>query len=174
VLNGGPGFDHSYLHCSTAWDEIAKDRPGSYYTISGGNGRSGALKADQTCTLADQVQDLEDLIAHLGYRKVDVLGHSWGGFLSMAYSARHPERIERLIICDSAAPKFSDTAFRFGDIFPEKVAQEEVNSRDLEQKEAEDKNMLIYLSIALLFGGEARCLSSQCPQPINTTSESTA
>jgi proline iminopeptidase len=48
-----------------------------------------------------------------------MLGHSWGGYLSMAYSARHPERIAHLMIVDSAAPKWSDTLFLFSQIFPE-------------------------------------------------------
>src|SRR5258708_2992881 len=56
VVNGGPGFDHTYLHCSAAWDELAKRRPVLFYDQRG-NGRSGALKKDQTCTLADQLAD---------------------------------------------------------------------------------------------------------------------
>ena len=118
VLNGGPGFDHTYLHVSTAWDALARNRRIIFYDQRG-NGRSSPLKPGQSCTLADQIADLEALRTHLGIEKWDVLGHSWGGYLSMAYSARHPERIAHLIIVDSAAPKFSDTIFLFGDIFPE-------------------------------------------------------
>src|SRR5215470_481334 len=54
VVNGGPGFDHSYLHCSTAWDSLARHRPVIFYDQRG-NGRSPALKAGQSCTLADQI-----------------------------------------------------------------------------------------------------------------------
>jgi proline iminopeptidase len=118
VLNGGPGFDHSYLHVAAAWDTLAKNRRIIFYDQRG-NGRSSTLKPGQSCTLADQIADLEALRTHLGIEKWDVLGHSWGGYLSMAYSARHPERIAHLIIVDSAAPKFSDTIFLFGQVFPE-------------------------------------------------------
>src|SRR5215471_10004618 len=31
VVNGGPGFDHNYLHCSHAWDSIAKHRQVVFY-----------------------------------------------------------------------------------------------------------------------------------------------
>lgn len=55
---------------------------------------------------------------------MDLLGHSWGGYLVMAYAARHPERIAHLVIVDSAAPKIQDTAFLFEKVYPETVARE--------------------------------------------------
>jgi proline iminopeptidase len=146
LANGGPGFDHMYFHVTDAWNEIAKTRPVIFYDQRG-NGRSGALKEGQTCNLADQVQDLNDLLDHLGFKQVDLLGGSWGGYLAMAYAIKHPERIERLILVDSAAPKFLDTAFRFDDIFPDKIAEEAANSKNLSAKEAAEKNMRIYFSM---------------------------
>src|SRR4029079_13948888 len=112
VANGGPGFDHNYLHVSDVWNRLAKERP-VVLCDQRGNGRSGALKPNQSCTLADQISDWEPLRAHLGYERFDLLGHSWGGYLAMAYAARHPDRIERLVLADSAAPKWADTLFLF-------------------------------------------------------------
>ena len=155
VVNGGPGFDHNYLHCSLVWDEIARTRPVVFYDQRG-NGRSVALKAGQTCTLADQIQDLDDLRASLGYERMNLLGHSWGGYLAMAYAARHPERIERLIICDSAAPKWDDTEFLFKYVFPEKVEQQDgyAFADQMGDKPASDANIRIYLG--LLFYSEEK------------------
>jgi proline iminopeptidase len=118
VVNGGPGFDHTYLHAATAWDILAKNRRVIFYDQRG-DGRSDSLKPGQSCTLADQIADLEALRAHLGFDKVDLLGHSWGGYLSMAYAARHPEHIAHLLVVDSAAPRWADTLFLFDQIFPE-------------------------------------------------------
>jgi len=123
VVNGGPGFDHTYEHVAmpgtaSAWETLARSRRVVFYDQRG-NGRSGALKSGQTCTLADQIDDLEAVRVHLGADKIDLLGHSWGGFLAMAYAARHPEHIRHLVTVDSAAPKWSDTVFLFKDIFPE-------------------------------------------------------
>jgi len=123
VANGGPGFDHMYLHVSDAWDTLGKNRKIVMWDQRG-TGRSGPLKPGQSCTLADQINDLDALRAHLGYDKIDLLGHSWGGFLAMAYAARHPEHIERLIILDSAAPRWKDTLFLFRDVFPDVTANE--------------------------------------------------
>ena len=123
VVNGGPGFDHTYEHIAmpgttSAWETLAKNRRVVFYDQRG-NGRSGALKPGQSCTLADQISDLDAVRAHLGAEKLDLVGHSWGGYLVMAYAARHPDRIRHLVTVGSAAPKWSDTVFLFKDIFPE-------------------------------------------------------
>jgi len=155
IVNGGPGFDHNYLHCSKAWDEIAAARPVVFYDQRG-NGRSPALTRDQTCTLADQIQDLDDLRVNLGYERINVLGHSWGGYLAMAYAARHPDRIERLIICDSAAPRWDDTEFLFKYVFPEKLEQQDgyAFADQLGDSAASQANIRIYLG--LLFYSEEK------------------
>lgn len=123
VVNGGPGFDHTYEHAAvpgatSAWETLARRRRVVFYDQRG-NGRSAALKPGQPCGLAEQIEDLEAVRAHLGADHIDLLGHSWGGFLVMAYAARHPEHIRHLITVDSAAPKWGDTVFLFKDIFPE-------------------------------------------------------
>lgn len=156
VLNGGPGFDHTYLHASTAWDTLAKNRRIIFYDQRG-DGRSGPLSAGQSCTLADQIADLEALRTHLKLEKWDVLGHSWGGFLSMAYSARHPERVAHLMIVDSAAPKFSDTLFLFSDIFPETVERRAAYTfaDEMGDKAASDASIREYLTM-LFYSNEKR------------------
>jgi len=118
VANGGPGFDHTYLHCSDAWDRLARNRKVVFYDQRG-TGKSSRLKPNQPCGLAEQIADLEALRAHLGFGKMNLLGHSWGGYLVMAYAARYPERVAHLLIVDSAAPKIQDTVFLFKNIYPE-------------------------------------------------------
>jgi proline iminopeptidase len=147
VVNGGPGFDHMYLHVSDVWSTLAKNRAVTMYDQRG-NGRSEALKPNQSCTLADQIADLDALRAHLGYEKMDLLGHSWGGYLVMAYTARHPERVRRLIICDSAAPKWRDTVFLFDQVFPEgRERQDAFDFADtLGDDDAHKKGLAEYLS----------------------------
>lgn len=118
ILNGGPGVSHRYMLISSVWDSLARRRQVIFYDQRG-TGQSPALGKDQTCRLADQIADLDSLRALLGFARMDVLGHSWGGVLAMAYAARHPDRINRLIICDSGAPKWEETKFMFRDVFPD-------------------------------------------------------
>jgi proline iminopeptidase len=148
LVNGGPGFDHTYLHTSRVWDALAKKRRIVFYDQRG-NGRSAALKPGQSCTLADQIDDLEALRAHLGFEKMNVLGSSWGGYLAMAYSARHADHVAHLILVDSAAPKFSDTIFLFDQVFPETTEREASGAfaREFGDKAADDAQIREYLSM---------------------------
>ena len=55
-------------------------------------------------TLKSRVDDLEALLDHLGVRdNVTLVVHDWGGMIGMAYASRHPERIRRLVILNTAA-----------------------------------------------------------------------
>ena len=118
LVNGGPGFDHTYELCSDVWDTLARSRPVVLYDQRG-NGRSSALRPGQSCTLQDQVADLDALRRQLGRERVDLIGHSWGGYLVMAYTATHPEHVDRLVICDSASPKWTETDFIFKYVYPD-------------------------------------------------------
>ncbi|OGU11354.1 MAG: alpha/beta hydrolase [Geobacteraceae bacterium GWC2_58_44] len=55
-------------------------------------------------TLSRRVDDLERLIDHLGLNeKITLVLHDWGGMIGMAYATRHPERIGRLVLLNTAA-----------------------------------------------------------------------
>ncbi|WP_435019724.1 alpha/beta fold hydrolase [Tundrisphaera sp. TA3] len=54
-------------------------------------------------TLKSRVDDLEALLDHLGVdRGITLIVHDWGGMIGMAYAARHPGRIARLVILNTA------------------------------------------------------------------------
>jgi proline iminopeptidase len=114
-------------------------------------GRSAPLKEGQSCTLANQIDDLEALRAHLGYEKIDLLGHSWGGYLSMAYAARHPERISHLILVDSAAAKWSDTIFLFNQVFPQTTERQDAFAFADELGDQSASNASIHEYLTMLF-----------------------
>jgi pimeloyl-ACP methyl ester carboxylesterase len=55
-------------------------------------------------TLARRVDDLERLIDSLAITKnITLVLHDWGGMIGMAWAARHPGRIARLVIMNTAA-----------------------------------------------------------------------
>lgn len=54
--------------------------------------------------LASRVDDLEALLEHLGVREnVTLVLHDWGGMIGMGWAVRHPERVARLVILNTAA-----------------------------------------------------------------------
>jgi proline iminopeptidase len=157
IVNGGPGFDHAYTHLGDpVWDRIARTRRVVFYDQRG-NGRSSELKPGQSCTLADQIADLDALRAQLGTEKLALLGHSWGGYLVMAYAARHPEHLEKLIIVDSAAPKLADTKFMFNDFFPDTVEKQDrfTFADTLGDKNATAEGLKLYMTM-LFYSPEKR------------------
>ena len=55
-------------------------------------------------TLEQRVDDLEALLENLNVRSnITLVLHDWGGMIGMAYASRHPERIARLVILNTAA-----------------------------------------------------------------------
>src|SRR3954454_23968778 len=55
-------------------------------------------------SLERRVKDLESLIAHLKINeRVTLVMHDWGGMIGMTYAVRHPERINRLVLLNTAA-----------------------------------------------------------------------
>ncbi len=61
-------------------------------------------------TLAQRVDDLDALLAHLGVRdNITLVVHDWGGMIGMSWAARHPERVARLIVMNTAAFPLPET-----------------------------------------------------------------
>ena len=59
---------------------------------------------DYDYTLDQRIDDLEKLLVHLGVEEnITLVVHDWGGMIGMGYAARHPEKIKRLIILNTAA-----------------------------------------------------------------------
>ena len=56
--------------------------------------------------LEDYAADLDALRSHLGLQRIDLLGHSHGGFVGMVYALSYPERLRRLALA-CTAPRFS-------------------------------------------------------------------
>jgi cis-3-alkyl-4-acyloxetan-2-one decarboxylase len=55
-------------------------------------------------SLKSRVDDLEALLDHLNLREnLTLVLHDWGGMIGMAFAARHPERVKRIIASNTAA-----------------------------------------------------------------------
>jgi haloalkane dehalogenase len=55
-------------------------------------------------SLKSRIDDLEALLDHLNLRQnLTLVLHDWGGMIGMAFAARHPERIKRIIASNTGA-----------------------------------------------------------------------
>jgi proline iminopeptidase len=102
LLAGGPGFSPEYLR------PIAEKLGGRHRFIlfhQRGTGRSTLETYDaKTLALENLTADLEALRRELKVEKLTLVGHSFGGILSMSYAVEHPDRVRALALIDSGGP----------------------------------------------------------------------
>ena len=101
MLHGNPTWSFYYR-------ELIKGLCDRYRTIApdhigcGLSEKPGTDRYDYR--LQSRVDDLAALIDHLGLRRdITLVLHDWGGAIGMAYALRHPDRIARLILMNTAA-----------------------------------------------------------------------
>jgi pimeloyl-ACP methyl ester carboxylesterase len=105
LVHTGPGIDHS-LYKAHIGPELARDAQ-VIYLDQRGAGRSD-WSSPEHWTLDTWVEDLLQFCDALELERPIVLGTGVGGVVSLLYSARHPDRIERLVLVSTAA-RYSHT-----------------------------------------------------------------
>jgi proline iminopeptidase len=98
LVAGGPGFSHAYFHPFLS--ALADSRRVIYFDAFG-TGKSDRAESAREYTLAGAVEDVEGLRRALGFGKVSVLGHSYGGFVAQLYAVKYPESVSRLILANT-------------------------------------------------------------------------
>jgi proline-specific peptidase len=94
LIHGGPGIPSYYLKPLEA---LANERQVVRYD------QLGAGKADHVTDTAlfnipRFVRELEALRVHLGYRRMHLLGHSWGTIVAVEYYRAHPEHVASMTL----------------------------------------------------------------------------
>lgn len=98
VIHGGPGLSQDYL--LPEMGRLAETHLVVFYDQRGCGQSIGEI-TQETVSLNSYVDDLEMLRKQLGFEKIAVLGHSWGGFLAMNYAIAYPDHIEKLVLSNS-------------------------------------------------------------------------
>ena len=93
---GGPGFSSLYLGDLGGLGEELE------LVLLDPRGTGGSDHASDY-QIADYASDLEELREHLGLERMLLFGHSHGGVVAIEYAARHPERVERLVLASTLA-----------------------------------------------------------------------
>jgi len=96
IIHGGPGNDFRYLLDLKALAD-------NYFVVfydQRGTGLSPRVPGEEL-TLQNLLNDLYNLTQYYGQgRKVNIIGHSWGGILASAYTTQHPETINKLVLAE--------------------------------------------------------------------------
>lgn len=110
LLHGGPGSDHSGFKSQATAN--LRDVAQLVCVDHRGSGRSKPVDPS-TCTLDQNIDDIEALRAHLGLERISVLGSSYGGMVAQGYALRYPERLANLVLVATApSHRFLDDAQR--------------------------------------------------------------
>jgi proline iminopeptidase len=100
-LNGGPGLPCDYLReahsclIDKGYRVVAFDQLGT--------GKSDRPTDPALWTIGRYVEETETVRKALGLGKVHLLGHSWGGWLSIDYALTYPQHLKTLILEDTVA-----------------------------------------------------------------------
>jgi proline-specific peptidase len=101
---GGPGFSSAYFGdlagLDSAFDLVLVDPRGTGGTPA---------PPDGSYAIDDYVADLEELRQALSLDTLDLLGHSHGGVVAIAYAAHYPGNVRRLVLANSLA-RFGEEA----------------------------------------------------------------
>jgi pimeloyl-ACP methyl ester carboxylesterase len=83
------------------WDVVANSLSPPYRVLAMDlRGRGGSDKPSTGYSLEHHMGDIRSLMADLGLDRVVLMGHSLGAFISLAFSARHPDLVDRLVLFD--------------------------------------------------------------------------
>ena len=106
VVHGGPLLEHSYF--IPHLDELAKEYQLFFYDQRAA-GRSAIEIDTASMSLNGFVEDIELLRREMGFKKINLLGHSWGGLLTMKYAIKYAGNLNHLILSNSTAPSVKDS-----------------------------------------------------------------
>jgi proline iminopeptidase len=96
---GGPGFSSRYFGdlggLNASFTLVQLNPRGSEGSDRPPDSRAYGIE--------DYVSDLDELRAHLELERMLLLGHSHGGVVAAAYAARHPDRVDRVVLASTLA-----------------------------------------------------------------------
>jgi proline iminopeptidase len=98
-MHGGMGLDHTYFR---PWLDPLGENAQLIYFDHRGNGRSAPPRDWSGLDHRGWIEDADALRARLGYEKIFLFGHSYGGFLALEYALRYAERLHGLVLCNTA------------------------------------------------------------------------
>lgn len=97
TVHGAPGTDHSFFR--PYLDSLGADRRVVYFDLPG----HGASARSSDYSLHAMAESIDEVRLAVGADQVTLLGSSYGGFLSLIYSLRHPDTLRSLILIDTSA-----------------------------------------------------------------------
>lgn len=155
AVNGGPGLSHAYMVQNDIWQRAAAKRLVVLYDQRG-TGASKRLAAGASQSMDAQVEDLEALRAALKIDPVALLGDSYGGLIVMAYAAKYPQHVAKLVLSDSPGPNWKSIVHLLPNVFPDEIERSTAEQNALKDPVAKAKASLVSHMRMIFYSPEKR------------------
>ncbi|MFL6292814.1 MAG: alpha/beta fold hydrolase [Thermoanaerobaculia bacterium] len=102
---------HGFGASTYSWRNVMPALAASFRVIAidlNGFGYTQRPRAFESYTREGQADLVLRVMDGLGIRSAHLMGHSYGGGLSLFLASRHPERVRSLVLVDSSAPTYAD------------------------------------------------------------------
>lgn len=174
VHGQGPALllTHGYSSTSHMWKGQIEPFSKSHKLIlwdMRGHGRSSSLDDPALYSEEHTVADMAALLDHVGAQNAIVGGLSLGGYMSLAFHLKHPERVRALLIIDTGPGFKKDDAREAWNVRARATADrferdglERLKTSSIEQREAQHKSAkgLALAARGMLAQRDARVISS--------------
>lgn len=87
-----------------AFELLARAMPDQRFISVDARGRASGAKLPSPHGITTQADDLVAVLDHLAIDKAVVIGHSMGGFVTLRFAQRHPDRMVGLVLLDGGPP----------------------------------------------------------------------
>ena len=96
-------FVHGSYASSRWWEPLFAVLPDEIYAIAPDlRGCGQSEKTASGYTIEEQAADLESFVQALGWHNFDLVGHATGGAIAIEFALNYPDRLNSLILVDSA------------------------------------------------------------------------
>lgn len=100
---------HGFCEDKSVWSAISKELSSQYRVIAidlPGFGNSG-VPQHENMTIKEMAREVHELLSSLNLERYIMIGHSLGGYVTLAYADLHPERLAGMGLFHSSA--YADT-----------------------------------------------------------------
>jgi proline iminopeptidase len=101
MIHGGPGTG---MREGFDFDDLSRRGHAVLLYDQRGTGNSELVSAPARLTLASHVADLEALRRHFGFRRLSLIGLSWGSAIALHYGIAYPGSIDRVVFLSPMPP----------------------------------------------------------------------
>jgi pimeloyl-ACP methyl ester carboxylesterase len=103
---------HGWLDNASTFDLLAPLLQGCEVVALdlAGHGLSGFRSPDAAYNIWEDVGDLLEVRAQLGWRRVNLLGHSRGAAIAMLFAGAFPEHVDKLVLIEGGVPMLGSAA----------------------------------------------------------------